>query len=97
VLSWPPSARIYLAAGANEHDKWLAGPTLLSRPVLGPEPTAGRPTHFCADKGYDYADVWEVAGPWGFTPHIKGPRRGGGGEGRDPRPSGSALGRGADA
>ena len=49
----------------------MAGATLLSQPILGPEPTAERPTHFCADKGYDYADVWEFSGLWGFTPHIK--------------------------
>jgi len=58
-------------AGANEHDKWLAGPTLLSQPILGPAPTEGRPVHFCADKGYDYADVRQVLELWGFTAHVK--------------------------
>jgi putative transposase len=58
-------------AGANEHDKWLVGETLRSQPVLGPEPTAGAPQHFCADKGYDYADVREVVEAWGYTAHIK--------------------------
>ena len=58
-------------AGANEHDKWLVGETLRSQPVLGPEPTAERPQHFCADKGYDYADVREVVELWGYTAHIK--------------------------
>ena len=60
-----------VVAGANEHDKWLAGPTLLSQPVLGPEPTEERPLHFCADKGYDYADVREVVELWGLTAHVK--------------------------
>lgn len=58
-------------AGANEHDKWLVGETLLSQPVLGPEPTAEAPQHLCADKGYDYADVREVVELWGYTAHIK--------------------------
>ncbi|WP_165253843.1 IS5 family transposase, partial [Paludisphaera soli] len=60
-----------VVAGANEHDKWLAGPTLLSQPALGPEPTSEAPVHFCADKGYDYADVREVVELWGFTAHVK--------------------------
>ena len=56
---------------ANEHDKWLVGETLRSQPVTGPEPTAGAPQHLCGDKGYDYADVREVVGLWGYTAHIK--------------------------
>ena len=58
-------------AGANEHDKWLVGETLRSRPVLGPEPTAESPQHLCGDKGYDYEDVREVVELWGYTAHIK--------------------------
>ncbi len=58
-------------AGANEHDKWLVGETLRSRPVLGPEPTPERPQHLCGDKGYDYDDVREVVEMWGYTAHIK--------------------------
>ncbi|AMV39224.1 hypothetical protein VT85_17435 [Planctomyces sp. SH-PL62] len=43
----------------------------LGEPVLGPEPAAERPLHFCAAKGYDYADVREVVELWGLTAHVK--------------------------
>lgn len=58
-------------SGANEHDKWPVGETLRSQPVAGPEPTAAAPQRLCGDKGYDYADVREVAELWGYTAHIK--------------------------
>ena len=40
-------------------------------PVERPTPTAARPQHFCADKGYDYDDVRELIVDWGYTAHIK--------------------------
>jgi len=57
--------------GANTHDKRLLEPTLDSMPVKRPTPTAARPQHFCADKGYDYPDVRALIAEWGYTAHIK--------------------------
>ena len=57
--------------GANTHDKRLLKPTLDSVPVERPTPTVAQPQHFCADKGYDYADVRELIAGWGYTAHIK--------------------------
>ena len=58
-------------AGANTHDKWLVQPTLKNLAVERPAPTSRHPQHFCADKGYDYADVRELVAEWGYTAHIK--------------------------
>lgn len=35
-----------------------------------PVPTADAPQHLCGDKGYDYPDVRELVGRWGYTAHI---------------------------
>jgi IS5 family transposase len=37
---------------------------------LRPKP-GGRRQHFCADKGYDYADTRELLERRGYTPHIR--------------------------
>ena len=58
-------------SGANTHDKRLLEPTLNSVPVQRPKPTAARPQHFCADKGYDYPNVRALIANWGYTAHIK--------------------------
>jgi transposase len=57
-------------SGANRPDKELVGPTLGSMPVPRPVPTADAPQHLCGDKGYDYPDVRELVGRWGYTAHI---------------------------
>ena len=38
--------------------------------VERPEPTRRKKQHFCADKGYDYPDVREIAVEFGYTLHI---------------------------
>jgi transposase len=49
----------------------LVEETLRSLPVERPEPRAGKRQHFCADKGYDYADVRAVVEEFGYVAHIK--------------------------
>ena len=58
-------------SGANTHDKWLVKPTIRAMVVRRPKPTPRKRQHFCADKGYDYADVREMIDHWGYTAHIK--------------------------
>ena len=59
-------------AGANAHDKTLVEATLRSFAVRRPRPKpGGRKQHFCADKGYDYADTRELLCRWAYTPHIR--------------------------
>ena len=60
-----------VVSGANTHDKWLVEPTLDEIVVERPEPTRRKRQHFCADKGYDYADVRELVEEYGYTLHIK--------------------------
>ncbi len=57
-------------AGANRPDMALVAATLESVPVERPEPTAAKPQHFCADKGYDYPSVRALVATWGYTVHI---------------------------
>ena len=57
-------------SGANTHDKWLVEETLDSIPVERPDP-ADEEQHMCMDKGYDYRDVRQTVGEWGYTAHIK--------------------------
>jgi putative transposase len=58
-------------AGANRNDFKLLRETVESVPVARPEPTAGAPQGLCLDKGYDYAEVRELAEEFGFTAHIR--------------------------
>ena len=57
--------------GANRHDKWSVHDLIFS--IVVPRP--GSKQHFCADKGYDYADVREIVCQAGYTTHIKHRRR----------------------
>lgn len=59
-----------VVSGANTHDKRLVEPTLDEIVVERPEPTRRKKQHFCADKGYDYPDVRELAMEFGYTLHI---------------------------
>jgi putative transposase len=54
-------------SGANQHDKWSAAYLVFH--VVVKRPTTEQ--HFCADKGYDYDDVFEVVLQQGYIPHIK--------------------------
>lgn len=60
-----------LVSGANRHDKWLAGPLLISIVVV----RSTQQQHLCADKGYDYPDVHALVAAAGYTAHIKQRRR----------------------
>ena len=55
-----------LISGANQHDKWYAGPLIFSI-ILVRTPHQ----HLCADKGYDYSDVHAIVSEAGYQEHIK--------------------------
>jgi putative transposase len=57
--------------GANQHDKCAVVSVVVA--VVVRRPTQRQ--HFCADRGYDYADVHEFVLGAGYTPHIKHRRR----------------------
>jgi len=59
---------------ANQHDKWSADDLLISLVVERPDPLQVE-QHFCADKGYDYADVHQAVEQAHYIPHIKHRRR----------------------
>src|SRR5262249_21614578 len=45
--------------------------TVGSVPVGRPEPTEQAPQGMCLDKGYDYDEVQDVLGEFGFTAHVR--------------------------
>jgi putative transposase len=57
-------------AGANVRDEKLLRATLASIPIALPDRSADPPA-LCLDKGYDYAEVYELAAQFGFTAHIR--------------------------
>jgi putative transposase len=59
--------------GANRNDMKLTRATLESIPAdaARPEPTADQPQGLCLDKGYDYDEVRQIVGEFGFTAHIR--------------------------
>jgi putative transposase len=57
--------------GANVHDKKQVEDLLISMPLLPPFPDCEHEQHFCADKGYDYADVRFMIAIYGYQDHIK--------------------------
>ncbi|HEY6284171.1 MAG TPA: hypothetical protein VIX20_00790 [Ktedonobacteraceae bacterium] len=40
-------------------------------PLSAASPTLEEPQHVCLDKGYDYDEVLEVGGEFGYTLHIR--------------------------
>jgi transposase len=54
-------------SGANQHDKWSVAHLVIH--IVVKRPTSEQ--HFCADKGYDYEDVFDVVLSQGYVPHIK--------------------------
>ena len=58
-------------AGANRNDFKMARQTLESVPIPRPEPTPEEPLGLCLDKGYDYAEVRQLALEFGYTAHIR--------------------------
>jgi putative transposase len=61
-------------SGANQHDKWSVAQLVFQVAVKRPP----REQHFCADKGYDYADVFDVVKNGSECPQIivrKSPER----------------------
>ena len=57
--------------GANEHDKWSADDLVISIVVNRPNTKQ----HFCADKGYDFADVHQFVEQARYIVHIKHKRK----------------------
>lgn len=39
--------------------------------IARPDATAAEPQAICLDKGYDYPEVYELAGAYGLSPHIR--------------------------
>jgi transposase len=62
---------VYVTA-ANEHDKWSARELIVSIVVKRPK---HKKQHLCADKAYDYEDVYEFVELERYTAHIKHRRR----------------------
>jgi putative transposase len=60
--------------GANEHDQWSADELIISIVVARPDPERVE-QHLCADKGYDYEDVYEFVEHERYIAHIKHRRR----------------------
>ena len=64
-------------AGANQVDFKLVQRTLKALVVERPAPAAGSTAEaapkfgLCLDKGYDYAEVYELLEREGYTPHIR--------------------------
>lgn len=57
--------------GANEHDKWSVDDLVIQIVVKRPYSEQ----HFCADKGYDSADIHQFVKEQRYEPHIKHRRR----------------------
>lgn len=55
-------------AGANVHDTKLLAATLETIVVKRPPPTAGRPQHFCLDKGYGNPSGDDTVAAYQCTP-----------------------------
>lgn len=60
-----------LVTGANRHDKTQVAALLEQMPLLPPWPEQENEQHFCADKGYDYADVCGLISSLGYENQIK--------------------------
>ena len=60
----------FMSRVAIEHDKWSAGTWIISTVVV-----RSSQQHLCADKGYDYEDVHEIATSSGYMVYIKHRRR----------------------
>jgi len=57
--------------GANEHDKWFVDDLIVH--IVAKRPNSEQ--HFCADKAYDFDDVYEFVGLHNYIEHIKYRRR----------------------
>ena len=57
-------------AGANCNDFKLTRETLEAILLGRPKPSKSHPQGLCVDKGFDYKEVREVAGEFGFTLHL---------------------------
>ena len=57
--------------GANQHDKWSVDDVVIH--IVAKRPNSEQ--HFCADKGYDLADIHDFVKEQRYVPHIKHRRR----------------------
>ncbi len=59
---------------ANRHDMKMTKATLQSIVICRPTPpvlyTKSQQQHICLDKGYDYPEVYELLGEYGYTMHV---------------------------
>lgn len=60
--------------GANRNDFKMLEQTLDALMIPRPTPTEEAPQRLCLDKGYDYAEVYELLKKKNYTPNVK--RRG---------------------
>jgi putative transposase len=58
-------------SGANRHDKCALENLVLSMVIDRPDSEQ----HLCLDRGYDYADIWDLLQLEHYVPHIKHRRR----------------------
>jgi putative transposase len=57
--------------GANRNDHKLMRQTIETLAVARPSPSPAAPHNLCLDKGYDYAEVRELAKEFAFTLHLR--------------------------
>src|SRR4029453_15239326 len=58
-------------AGANVNDFRLLRSTLERMLIARPDATPAEPQAICLDKGYDYPEMYALAGEYGLLPHIR--------------------------
>lgn len=49
----------------------MAAETLGALVPPRPQPTAAQPQGLCLDKGYDFAEIYDLLTEQGYTPHIR--------------------------
>ena len=57
--------------GANRNDFKMTAQTIESVPISRPEPTRRKPQNMCLDKGYNYAEVYDLLDEFKFTAHVR--------------------------
>lgn len=60
-----------IVEAANRPDFKLAKETLEALIPDRPQPTAAKPQGMCLDKGYDFAEIYDLLEQHGYTPHVR--------------------------
>jgi putative transposase len=72
IFWWMSAAPLAIhITGANEHDKWSVDDLVVH--IVKKRPNTEQ--HFCADKGYDYEDIFQFVKVQRYAPHINHRRR----------------------